>query len=257
MYEKHYLEYYDDTGQAELVNSAKQSGLSPREFAERVYLPMLLVDDVELLSKALSAQASGFVYDVFRRVWELYGEEFDFWLDQFQTEKYSSEPDIQMQVMHLPKTGHLPGNFLLTVLVLDMKNVEVYYLAVERSEDGGRLLTQLDPKTCRWKHRGTAPYKTKEVLQRMLELTVGQGAPDYHYIEKSCPLCGRTCRLGLTDTEFRGYKNVCENNGDLQESLPGLKAFELEFLITGMCPHCQCAVFNRTLPEDLSRWQAD
>ena len=60
--------------------------------------------------------------------------------------------------------------------------------------------------------------------------------------------------LGLTEEEREGYQRYNNDEEDLEDAIPALNAFEREFLITGMCAECQCDVFRKELPEDVSRW---
>ena len=63
------------------------------------------------------------------------------------------------------------------------------------------------------------------------------------------------CGKELADA-FSTYLNEAGEE-DLEDAVPALNLFEREFLITGMCPDCQCSVFNKELPEDVSRWELE
>jgi hypothetical protein len=251
-YDQHYLTYFDDSALADQVQESKEYGFPPRKFVEMFYIPDILVGDAEVFLHCLCDQAGDFVYDIFRRGYELYGGEFSFAKEDFSVEEYSCSEDLQLMAITLPKTEVEVGSFLRIILVLDPKHEEVYFATVEWGDSGRNWLYTFDVYTHEWTDRGVAPEDTEALLWRVLEITMGMSR--YQYIRGKCPLCGQVFQLGLTDEEMDGYRRFRADEIGLEDALPKLNAFEREFLMTGMCPDCQCAVFRKELPTDISRW---
>ena len=105
-----------------------------------------------------------------------------------------------------------------------------------------------------WKREAAAPSDPDALLELTLDLTARKARAQYQYIPAQCLFCGRVLYLGLREEEMEGYRRYREDGADLEDVLPALNAFEREFLITGMCPDCQCDVFRKELPADTRRW---
>ena len=254
MYEAHYLQYFSDEKIALDVAEAKDTGFDARKFTELFYIPGLLVGDAEVFFHCLSKQQEGFLWDVFQRSFQLYGEECPFAREEFSVTEYSCGEDVQLLVLELPKSRLEIGSFLQLVLVLDLEQEEVYVVSVDKGEGDRCWLSHYDVYEGTWTPEGLAPADMEQRLQRILALTLEGDTRAYRYIMKRCPLCGQVLKLGLTAEETQAYQQVCAGEEGLEAALPALNAFEREFLITGMCLDCQCTVFHKELPTDIRRW---
>ena len=139
------------------------------------------------------------------------------------------------------------------VYILDGEHVKFHFLLV--CQDAvGQVIYYFNLQTGDWEPEALALADRSELLKLILDI-LDQKQPQYpHYISARCPICNRTVKLGLTDEEREGYKRYNNDEEDLEDAIPALNAFEREFLITGMCVECQCDVFRKELPEDVSRW---
>lgn len=63
-------------------------------------------------------------------------------------------------------------------------------------------------------------------------------------IVKTCPMCGSTFTINLTDDLVKKYNSYKYSNELIQDVLPELNPMEREFLMTGMCPNCQKDYFD-------------
>lgn len=255
MYTKHYLHYYNDTESASCVPEAKENNFTPREFAESGYIPAFVIGNTEVFIHCLEAQSEGFAYDIFCRAYTLFEEPCPFTKEQFSVEEYSCGEDIQLKVIDLSKTEVPAGSFLQIVIIMDTKNTELYFLTVQKGEGEQNAIYSFDIYHHQWKEEAVAPTDLEELLGLILLLTVDKNNPKFqHYISARCPMCNRAFKLGLTEEEMAGYRKFQSGDEDVEDAVPGLNAFEREFLMTGMCPDCQSAVFRTELPKDLSRW---
>ena len=248
MYDQHYLHYFDDASIAECVAEAKESGFTARAFAETGYIPTFLVSDPEVFYSCLETQEATFVYDIFCRAYALYEENCPFAGAEFSVTRYSYGEVAQMHVIALPPAKE--GDFQQLAIILDLEKTELYFLAVQKGEAGQQSIYSFNIYNQTWTVEGNAPADPNQLVEAFIALTVENQAPKYQYISKNCPLCGAVYRLGLTEEEMENY-----NRTQSEDAVPGLNAFEREFLITGMCPDCQCTVFKKEVPADLSRWQ--
>ena len=251
---KHYLDHYDDSESASCVPQAKEENFSPREFAETGYIPVFASRESIIFDACLNLQKEAFIYDIFRRVYELFGEACPYSQEEFSVEIYQGGEQVKISVIHLPTKDLQEGNILKMVYVLDREHVKFHFLLV-RQDAVGQVIYYFDLQTGDWEAEGPAPADPEELLGLVLEI-LDQKQPQYpHYISARCPICNRAFKLGLTEEEREGYKRYCDDDEDLEDAIPALNAFEREFLITGMCPDCQCDVFRKEPPEDLSRWE--
>ena len=140
--------------------------------------------------------------------------------------------------------------------VLDREHVKFHFLLV-RQEAEGQHIYYFNLQSGEWTGEAVAPADRSELLGLVLEILDQKQAQYSYYISARCPLCNRVFKLGLTEEEREGYKRYCDDDEDLEEAIPALNAFEREFLISGMCPDCQCEVFRKELPEDVSRWELE
>ena len=59
-------------------------------------------------------------------------------------------------------------------------------------------------------------------------------------LEITCPICGRTHYVEVTEESYTAYAN-----GELcQRAFPYLSATEREQIISGLCPDCQKKIFG-------------
>lgn len=248
MYEEHYLNYFDDAAIAECVAEAKENGFTARAFAETGYIPTFLVSEPEVFYSCLETQEAAFVYDIFCRAYALYEENCPFAGAEFSVTRYSYGEVAQMHVIQLPPAKE--GDFQQLAIILDLEKTELYFLAVQKGEAGQQSIYSFNIYNQTWTVEGDAPADPNQLVEAFIALSVEKERPKYQYITKNCPLCGAAVRLGLTEEEMENYNRT--QSGD---DIPALNAFEREFLITGMCLDCQCSVFKKELPTDLSRWQ--
>ena len=248
MYEEHYLNYFDDAAIAECVAEAKENGFTARAFAETGYIPTFLVSEPEVFYSCLETQEAAFGYDIFCRAYALYEENCPFAGTAFSVTRYSYGEVVQMHVIQLPPAKE--GDFQQLAIILDLEKTELYFLAVQKGEAGQQPIYSFNIYNQTWTVEGDAPADDDQLLDACISLTVEKERPKYQYISKNCPLCGAAVRLGLTEEEMEEYNRT--QSGD---DIPALNAFEREFLITGMCPDCQCTVFKKEPPADLGRWQ--
>lgn len=253
----HYLDHYDDSESASCVPEAKEKNLTPREFAEAGYIPMFVYgESIVIFDACLFQQKEAFIYDIFCRVYELFGEACPYSKEEFSVEIYEAGEQVKLSVISLPTKDLQEGNIPTMVLVLDREHVKFYFLLVRQDAEAQNVY-YFDLNTCDWEAEGPAPADTEELLKQILDI-LDQRQPAYpHYIPARCPLCGSTLRLGLSNEEKEGYQRYQAGEEDLEDAVPALNLFEREFLITGMCPDCQCSVFNKELPEDVSRWELE
>lgn len=250
---KHYLDHYDDSESASCVPQAKEENFTPREFAETGYIPMFVVREGIMFDACLTIQKETFIYDIFCRVYELFGEECPYSKEEFSVETYNAGEAVKLSVIALPAKDLQEGNILKMVYVLDGEHVKLYFLLVRQDAEGQHIY-YFDLQTGDWEAEGPAPANTEELLGLVLDI-LDQKQPLYpHYISARCPICNRAFKLGLSEEEKEGYNRYCNDDEDLEDAIPALNAFEREFLLTGMCPDCQCDVFRKEPPEDLSRW---
>lgn len=254
---KHYLDHYDDSESASCVPEAKEKNITPREFAETGYIPMFVYgESIVIFDACLFQQKETFIYDIFCRVYELFGEACPYTKEEFDLEIYEAGEQVKLSVISLPVKDLQEGNILKMVLVLDREHVKFYFLLVRQDAEGRRIYS-FDLQSGDWEAEGIAPADTEELLGLVLEI-LDQKQPLYpHYIPARCPICNRAFKLGLSDEEREGYQRYNDDEEDLEDAIPALNAFEREFLITGMCPDCQCDVFRKEPPEDLSRWELE
>lgn len=254
---QHYRELFDDSFIIGLVDSAKESGISAREMAEKIYFPALVGSAPEVVAQAFEACAEGLLYDVFCRCYELYGEACPFAAEEFALEEHTEVAGVYVEMIHLPKTHFEPDNCLQAVLIFDVREGAVLRLVVlERNDRGEEVYQLFDEEGFLWLEQGVAPDGAQARLERVLQIALEEDVdlPTYAYISARCPLCGTTYQLGLTDEELEGYRRFREEDEDLEDAIPALNGFEREFLMTGMCPNCQASVFHKDLPTDMSRW---
>ena len=250
---KHYLDHYDDSESASCVPQAKEENFTPREFAETGYIPMFVVREGIMFDACLTIQKEKFIYDIFCRVYDLFGKECPYSKEEFSVETYNAGEAVKLSVIALPAKDLQEGNILKMVYVLDGEHVKLYFLLVRQDAEGQHIY-YFDLQTGDWEAEAIAPADTEELLKLILDI-LDQKQPQYpHYISARCPICGRSYKLGLTEEEREGYKRYNNDEEDLEDAIPALNAFEREFLLTGMCPECQCDVFRKKLPEDVSRW---
>ncbi len=253
---KGYRERYDDKGLVETVTDAKKLGLTAREFTEMIYIPTFMLEDFDVFFDFLVEDEGKFIYDIYSRAWSVYDESIPFEENQFAAEMYGFGDDVRIIYITLPQNEAEEESFLHIAIVLDMKEEQIHFLAVERGDGENHPVSSLDLDCSEWCREGVfAPRDTEEFLQFAIDVTVNKEQVSYHYVSKSCPLCGSAFSLGLTDTESEIYNKVLQGDVDLEEALPALNSFEKEFLITGMCLDCQKTVFKKNLPADLSRWK--
>lgn len=248
----HYLDHYDDSESASCVPQAKEENITPREFAETGYIPVFVVREGIMFDACLTIQKEKFIYDIFRRVYELFGEDCPYSSEEFDLEQYEAGEQVKISVIGLPTKDLQEGNISTMVLVLDREHVKFHFLLV-RQDGEEQNVYYFDLRTCDWEAEGPAPADTEELLKRILDIL--DQKPLYpHHLSARCPICNRYVKLGVTEEEWENYKRYCDEDIDLEDAIPALNAFEREFLHTGMCPECQCDVFRKELPEDVSRW---
>jgi len=251
---KHYLDHYDDSESASCVPQAKEEHFTPREFAETGYIPVFIYQQGIMFDICLTLQKEVFLHDIFRRVYELFGEVCPYSREEFSLEIYQGGEKVKLSVIGLPTKDLQEGNIRKMVYVMDAEHVKFHFLLV-RQEEEGEYIYYFDLQSGEWEGEGVASADTEELLKQILDI-LDQKLPQYpHHISAQCPICGRTIKLGLTGEEMENYKKYRDEDMDLEDAIPALNAFEREFLITGMCPDCQCNVFRKELPEDVTRWE--
>lgn len=250
---KHYLDHYDDSESASCVAEVKAEGFSPREFAETGYIPMFVYRESIMFDVCLTIQKETFIYDIFCRVYDLFGETCPYSKDSFSVESYSAGEAVKISVIGLPSKELRDGNILKIVYILDREHVKFHFLLV-RYEEEMQNIYDFDLDTAKWSEEGPAPADTEELVKRIFDI-LDEKQPQYpRRISGRCPICGRDVHLGLTEEEYEGYQKFQSGGEDLEEAIPDLNAFEREFMITGMCVDCQCSVFRKEPPADTSRW---
>ena len=257
MYTEHYLNYYNDHEFAGMIQQARECAITARLFAEQFYLPVMLSEDATVFLGCLDTQKGDFLCSVFHRTYELYGEECPFSETDFSVEEFPYGEFANVLVMQLPLQNIQVGNTLQIILILDAQTETTFWVSIEKGKDGHDWIETLDLDSFDWTREVPVPQTWDELQERVLELTVKKERARYHYIPSTCPLCGRIIQLGLLETELEGYGHCQAGDEDLEDALPALNAFEREFLITGMCPDCQCDVFQQELPEDTRRWSLE
>ncbi len=252
----HYLDHYDDSESASCVPEAKEKNFSPREFAETGYIPTFVYrESVVIFDACLYLQKEMFIYNIFCRVYELFGEACPYSPEDFSVQIYEAGEQVKMSVIGLPTKDLQEGNILKMVLVLDRVHVKFHFLLVRQDADR-QCVYYFDLRTGDWEAEAVAPADTQELLKLILDIL--DQKPYYpRHLSARCPICNRTVKLGVTEEERENYKRYCDEDIDLEDALPALNAFEREFLNTGMCPDCQCSVFKKELPADTSRWQVE
>ena len=252
---KYYLDHYDDSESASCVPEAKREGFTPREFAETGYIPVFVVREGIMFDACLTIQKEKFIYDIFCRVYDLFGKECPYSKEEFSVETYNAGEAVKLSVIALPAKDLQEGNILKMVYVLDGEHVKLYFLLVRQDAEGQHIY-YFDLQTGDWEAEAFAPADTEELLKLVFDI-LDQKSLYPHHLSARCPICNRSIRLGVTVEEWENYKRYCDEEIDLEEAIPALNAFEREFLITGMCPDCQCDVFHKEPPEDISRWEVD
>jgi len=252
----HYLDHYDDSESASCVPEAKREGFTPREFAETGYIPVFVVREGIMFDACLTIQKEKFIYDIFCRVYDLFGKKCPYSKEEFSVETYNAGEAVKLSVIALPAKDLQEGNILKMVYVMDGEHVKFHFLLVRQDAEGQHIY-YFDLQTGDWEAEGVAPADTEELLKLILDI-LDQKQPQYpHYISARCPICNRSFKLGLSEKEKEGYNRYCNDDEDLEDAIPALNAFEREFLLTGMCPDCQCDVFRKEPPEDVSRWEVE
>ena len=197
---KHYLDHYDDSESASCVPEAKEENFTPREFAETGYIPMFVVREGIMFDACLTIQKEKFIYDIFCRVYELFGEECPYSKEEFSVETYNAGEAVKLSVIALPAKDLQEGNILKMVYVLDGEHVKLYFLLVRQDAEGQHIY-YFDLQSGDWEAEAIAPADTEELLKLILDI-LDQKQPQYpHYISARCPICNRTVKLGLTDEE--------------------------------------------------------
>ena len=100
---KHYLDHYDDSESASCVPQAKEENFTPREFAETGYIPVFVVREGIMFDACLTIQKEKFIYDIFRRVYELFGEDCPYSSEEFDLEQYEAGEQVKISVIALPR----------------------------------------------------------------------------------------------------------------------------------------------------------
>ena len=253
---KHYLDHYDDSESASCVPQAKEENYTPREFAETGYIPMFARRQGIMFDACLAIQKERFIYDIFCRVYDLFGKECPYSKEEFSVEKYSAGESVKLSVIGLPTRDLQAGNIPKMVYVLDREHVKFRFLLVLHDSQGDRLY-YFNLDTCDWEVEGPAPADTEELLKLVLDVLDEKQPLCPRCITGRCPICGAEVKLGVTEEEVEGFRQFQEEDADLEEVLPDFGPFEREFLITGMCLNCQCDVFHKEPPEDVSRWKVE
>lgn len=215
---------------------------------------MFVVREDIMFDVCLTIQKEKFIYDIFRRVYELFGEDCPYSQEEFSVEIYQGGEQVKISVIALPAKDLQEGNILKMVYVLDREHVKFYFLLVRQDAEGQHIY-YFDLQSGEWEAEGAAPADTEELLGVVLDILDQKQSQYPHYISGRCPLCNRVFKLGLTEEEMENYKKYCNDELDLENAIPALNAFEREFLMTGMCPDCQCDVFRKEMPKDISRWE--
>lgn len=246
-----YLEKFDDSALAEAIDEARENDLDARSYAELFYLPLMVSRKPGTFLSLLNEQNEELVYDIYRRSYDLFGQQCPFGPEEFGVAQYTFG-EVPLALLDLPETEKGSGNSRQIIVIIDADRKEVQFMTVCQYEDGN-VLFRLHYDTSEWTEEGEAPAEPEQLLGKALSL-VYSGGPKYQYIAARCPLCGTTYKLGLTEEELEGYRRFREDDEDLEDAIPALNLFEREFLLSGMCPDCQCRVFGKELPADLSRW---
>ncbi|MBE6974872.1 MAG: hypothetical protein E7436_05220 [Ruminococcaceae bacterium] len=251
MFDLPYLEQFDDSALAEAIGEARENDLDARSYAELFYLPLMVSQRPGTFLSLLNDQGEKLIHDIYRRSYGLFGELCPFGPEEFGVTQYTFG-EVPLALLDLPETVIGSGNSKQIIVIIDADRQEVQFMTVCQYEDGN-LLFRLHYDTSEWTEEGEAPADPKELLGKALSLVYSSG-PAYRYVAARCPLCGTTYKLGLTADELEGYRRFREDDEDLEDAIPALNLFEREFLLSGMCPDCQCRVFGKELPADLSRW---
>lgn len=83
-------------------------------------------------------------------------------------------------------------------------------------------------------------------MLRTLNYTINKtGAGDKVTLEVTCPMCGGTQVVEMTEVQYDAVESgaLC-----VQDALHDHNAFDRETLISGMCHDCQSKMFNRPKP---------
>ncbi|MBQ4066754.1 MAG: hypothetical protein IJD22_03815 [Clostridia bacterium] len=256
MYDKPYLELYDDSEIIEMMERSKEAELTAREFAELVYIPWMLTDTPEVFLCCLEEQGGSFLLDVFHRSYEIYGESLPYTAEQFSSAEYKLGENVFIEILELPRPVFVNCGFLQIVLVADFggDELKLYLMGVEKGQNEELLIRSMDLETFEWRVEGPAPTDAQKLADLAVELTVNRKHSYSHYVKCRCPLCQKTYSLGLTADEAEGYKEFRSEDAELEDVIPALNTFEREFLMTGMCPECQSSVFRKELPANTDRW---
>ena len=134
------------------------------------------------------------------------------------------------------------------------EEIELSFMAIERNDDGTNTMNVMNLETFAWEGKGIAPDNFDDIANHALEIHVKKNVSYPKKVVMQCPLCWNKFSLGLSEEEFEGYNRYRCEDEDLEDAIPALNLFEKEFLLTGMCPNCQCEVFKKSLPTDISRW---
>ena len=158
---KHYLDHYDDSESASCVPQAKEENFTPREFAETGYIPVFVSREGIMFDACLTIQKEAFIYDIFRRVYELFGEDCPYSSEEFELEQYEAGEQVKISVIALPTKDLQEGNILKMVYVLDREHVKFYFLLVRQDAEGQHIY-YFDLQSGDWEAEGVAPTDTEE-----------------------------------------------------------------------------------------------
>lgn len=250
----HYLEKYDDSSIAKLVPDTKKKGISAREFAEMLYLPFMIADEALLLFSMLEALSMGrVIFDLYRRVWELYGEKFPFSEDDFSGIAFNYNENVRAVVLNLPDKDIKPGDFLKIFFITEKTSEDIHIAVVEQGEDRFNYVSVFDMMNLIFTRTAVAPRDFEALKDIVAECTFDKSENRCHNIEKQCPICHEYSSIELSNDEMTAYSKASDENGSLEEALPELDEFMIEFLRTGMCIMCQGVHFGKPLP-DYAKW---
>lgn len=252
-----FLTTFDDSEVAALISQAKEMGITARGLAETVYIPMLVTQGVNTILDGLSEREAGLIYDVYCRCYELYGEACPFTEEDFNLQESFPQEGVLVMTFGLPRTHMRPNGWVQMFIVIDAREGKggMYLGSAELDDEEQVVLYTLNPTSLEWNYQGSAPESTAWRAVAIANALLDVSAPSYRYVKATCPLCQAEFGLGLTEEEADRYQNYLAGSEELEEALPQLNVFEREFLLTGMCPACQCRIFKKELPEDMSRWQ--
>ena len=70
-------------------------------------------------------------------------------------------------------------------------------------------------------------------------------------IEKTCPMCGVTCSMSMTEELLKSLEEYLSTDRLIQNCFPTLNPMEREFIKTGYCPDCQKIIFESDYDSDI------